>query len=77
MTREQFIEKYRFEIGGMLADASTHDRRSGHLAMWMRAQFENIDRVLGQAFDELKGPLPTKVEPKLNGTHPALAKGTK
>lgn len=53
MTREQFIEKYRHEFGGLVADAFSTDAKGGELSMRMRANFRKIDQLLAQAFYEL------------------------
>lgn len=76
MTKQELVDRYRHRIGGLLADAATHDRKGGHLAMWLRCQFEEIDKIIGQMHDELfpeikpEKKLEKPPAPSANG-HPA------
>lgn len=70
MTKQQFIERYRYELGGIVMDAATHCRQSGELAIWTRRMFERHDRMLERMFDELcPAPLAGVKAPSANGVH--------
>jgi hypothetical protein len=53
MTKQEFIEKWRYELGGMVCDAATHDRKGSELAMWERRMFQKQDVILAKMYDEL------------------------
>lgn len=63
MTREQFIEKWRHEFGGMILDAATAQRTGADLSVALRQVMRKIDSILGIQWDALQ-PKP----PALNGT---------
>ncbi len=63
MTRQEFIERFRHVIGGMILDAATSGRSGEALSIRLRTTMDQIDRLLGQAFDSLQ-PKPAAV----NGT---------
>jgi hypothetical protein len=56
MTKEQFIERWRHEWGGMVVDAATNQRTGADLAMALRCLMQKIDKHLGRMYDDLKSP---------------------
>jgi len=52
-TREQIIERYRHEFGGMIADVVSTDKRGAELARRLSLNFARIDQLIGQMYDEL------------------------
>ncbi len=67
MTRDEFIDKFRHEIGGMVLDAATAHRTGAELAVSIRFVMKKIDATLGAAFDSL-APAPKQPAPERNGT---------
>ena len=65
MTRDEFIEKFRHEIGGMVLDAATSGRTGAELSVSCRYIMRRIDAVLAAAFDSLHPPV--KPAPPANG----------
>lgn len=53
-TKEQLVEAYRHEFGGMIADVLSADRRGAELAMRLRLSFRRIDELLGKLIDECR-----------------------
>ncbi len=61
MTLEQFIEKHRHEVMGLIADAALAGRSGADLALWLRNTMKKVDSRLAAIYQELQ-PLP------MNGT---------
>ena len=76
MSREEFIDKFRHEIGGMVLDAATAQRTGADLAMSIRFVMKRIDATLGAAFDLMQPPAPIKA-PERNGTPATQPQGAK
>lgn len=64
MTRNDFVEKWRHEFGGMVLDAATRGSSGPELSIFVRGIMRQIDRKLAAAFDDLCAeaapPLPVK-----------------
>ena len=69
MTRQEFVQRWRHELGGLVADAYAADAKGSELAIRMRYAFRRIDELLGQMHHELNAP----VTPA-NGKPPAGAR---
>lgn len=54
-SRTEFVEAYRHEIGGMVADVASTRATGGELAIRLRRDFQRIDQLLGRMWDELTG----------------------
>lgn len=53
MSKEEFIETHRHEIGGWLLDAATAMRTGGDLALSIRTAMKRIDARLAVMYDQL------------------------
>lgn len=53
MTKEEFIEDHRHELGGWILDAATAMRTGGELAVSIRQAMRRIDARLSMMFDQL------------------------
>ena len=52
MTRDQFVEKWRHEVGGMILDAVT-PREGAHAAMFVRQILKKVDAKLAEMHGDL------------------------
>ncbi len=53
MTRQEFIEKFRHEIGGLVLDAATSGKTGADMSMTLRHAMRKIDAMLGKAYDDV------------------------
>lgn len=67
MSRSEFVERYRNELAGMVADAATVRCGGGELAIKLRSWFTKIDNLLGQAYDSLQSEETKRPTIALNG----------
>lgn len=58
MTRQEFIERHRHEIGGMVLDAATAGLHGEALSVFVRGIMRKTDLLLGRMHDELRPPEP-------------------
>ena len=67
MTRQQFIERHRHEIGGLVLDAATWGAHGSELSVRLRHVMRAIDAKLAEVYDDLVPPLepaaPAKEKP--------------
>jgi len=63
MSRQEFTDKWRHELCGLLADAFVSGERGAPLAAKMRQDFRRIDEILYQIYHELT----TQQAPAPNG----------
>ncbi len=54
MTKDEFIEYHRHELGGWLLDAATAQRTGSELALSIRFAMKRIDARLSLMFDQLQ-----------------------
>lgn len=52
MTRNEFVEKHRHELCGLIVDAAVHCRRDIELSLWLRTAMVEIDKRLAAIFDD-------------------------
>lgn len=64
MTKVEFVERFRHTIMGHVVEGVYAGRRDELLAKWMRATMQEMDRLLGQMYEELT----PKPEPAKTGT---------
>lgn len=77
MTKEEFVEEFRHEIGGMVLDAATAQRTGAELALSIRTVMRRIDAKLGQMYDALApAPEQPKPGPQTNGKPAAATPAT-
>jgi hypothetical protein len=53
MTRQEFVERFRHEISGMVLDA-IKPRDGAELAVFVRNIMRKVDAVVGQQYDALQ-----------------------
>ncbi len=53
MTRQQFVEAYRHELGGMVLEGATAQPKGAELAMYVRGILRKVDAILGKQYDDL------------------------
>lgn len=59
MTREEFLEKYRHRISGLVLDAMFGDRaQGGELSLRMRTVLKQIDALIIEMYREFPQPAP-------------------
>lgn len=59
MTRDEFRQKWKHELRGMLLDAQTNKLAGAQLSLWLRGMEEKVDKHLNTMFDDS--------QPVLNG----------
>lgn len=67
MNKQDFIDKWKHEIAGLILDGATSGRSGADLALWLRGVMKKVDARLGDMHDSLKPPpaaLPVKPETK-------------
>lgn len=65
MTREQFIDRWKHELAGLMLDAATTGMSGAALALWCRNVMKTLDARLGQMWDSLQPKQESK--PAANG----------
>lgn len=65
MTKQAFIDKYKHELAGLVADAAVTARSGAPLAEWLRRSMQQIDAKLGSIYDELTTPAEVPANPNL------------
>lgn len=55
-TKDEFVQKHRHEIFGMICDALVTDAKGGELSLRMRANANRVDTILRQIYDEFIPP---------------------
>lgn len=63
-SKQEFIERWKHDLGGMLLDASTVGAKGPALSLWVAGIMEKVERRLGQYYDDLAPVEPIKPEPK-------------
>lgn len=68
MTKRQFLETYRYELAGLVLEASMHPRSGQELAMSLRPLFARIDGLLDRVYEaaaagQLEPPKPPPPSP--------------
>lgn len=53
LTREEFIEKWRHEVGGMILDGATLQATGAELGLFVRNILRKVDQRLGQMHHDL------------------------
>ncbi len=73
MTREQFIERWKHQLAGLVLDGATVARTGADLGFFCRSVMSKTDTMLSRMYDDLqpKEPLPVKV----SGNGPQAQKG--
>lgn len=69
MTRQEFIEKYRHEFGGMVLDGATNQANGAALSLWLRNVLRKVDAILAAQYADLAPPepVPTPTNGHANG----------
>lgn len=62
MTRQDFIDKHKHELAGVIADAAVVQRAGAPLAHFLRLAMQRIDQRLGSIYDDLQ---PAETKPQL------------
>lgn len=70
MTRQEFIELHRHQIGGLVLDAATAGRHGAELSQWLKLAMRKIDEMLSRAWADVHGEPARHAEPR-----PAQANG--
>jgi hypothetical protein len=65
MTKQEFVDKWKHVLGGMVADAATRPSKGGELSMLLQGNFKKIEAYLSSMYDSLTRPAPT-----VNGQKP-------
>jgi putative hemolysin len=60
MDRTEFINAYRDELLGMVADAAMQARSGSELAVWLRQRNGWIHHKLGEIYDRLRDEMPSR-----------------
>lgn len=53
MSKDDFVDKYRHELAGLVVDAATSKRTGADLAMSLRFLMDKIDGKLGSMYADL------------------------
>ena len=61
MTKDQFVERHRHKLGGMILDGLVCSAKGDELSMRIRSLLRGVDQLLAQMYSELCP------EPKENG----------
>jgi len=74
VTKQQFLEKYKHELYGVLFDALRNPRSGPEGSRWYDAMCQRIDARLGEIFDSLTKQ-PEAIAPKPAPPPPPHANG--
>lgn len=58
MTRQEFIEAWRHEIGGLILDAATRQSTGPELSLRLRHVLRHVDTLLGRIYADLSKEAP-------------------
>lgn len=72
MSKDDFLDRHRHEIIGLILDAATSGRTGADLSLWLRRVGGRVDDKLAQIWQELRPEQPKAMEPpKPNGPQKA------
>ncbi len=77
-TRDEFLERWRHHVGGLLFEAISTIRNGSELSLWTRNAQRKLDSILGEIYGEDVNPIkqaeqkPPEPKPQLKVAQPPV-----
>lgn len=75
MTRDEFLERHRHELAGLVLDAAVGERRGADLAIFLRNAMKRTDALLGAVWADLDAERTRLSLTKENGSERRTVRG--